>query len=197
MRGKVLVHFRSHPAVLCGYFAGCYTPSVRNRREIKTQTWAARHALPILFLSVIFGRGPAVDKAAVLTLTLGPPEMNVVSGSFFTLDATLTNASDKPITLSDTRPPCDYPLIVTYMDGRQPPETEELRQYDCSKPSVVTEREIWFTLKPKESKIEELNIGHYWDVTKPGKYTVRALRTLPEELGGGTASSNTVTVNVH
>lgn len=155
-----------------------------------------RLAFRVLVLMLVFVRGPAVDKAAVLTLTLGPREMDVVSGSFFTLDAALTNVSDKPITLSDTRSPCDYPLIVNYMDGKQPPETELLRQYDCSKPMVVG-RVIWFTLKPKESKMEELNIGQYWDVAKPGKYTVRVLRTLPKELGGGSVSSNTVTINVH
>jgi len=51
-------------------------------------------------------------------------------------------------------------------------------------------------LKPHETVKHTIEVSEYWDMSRPGKYTIQVERRLPEELGKGSVKSNTIAVTV-
>ena len=43
---------------------------------------------------------------------------------------------------------------------------------------------------------EQIFISAYYDLSRPGTYMIQVERQLPEELGKGTVTSNTITITV-
>lgn len=39
-------------------------------------------------------------------------------------------------------------------------------------------------------------VTKFYDMSRPGKYTIQVSRAVPKELGGGTVKSNAITVTV-
>jgi hypothetical protein len=51
-------------------------------------------------------------------------------------------------------------------------------------------------LEPGESYSDLLYINQVYDLSRPGRYVIRASRTIPRELGEGTVKSNEISVTL-
>jgi len=58
----------------------------------------------------------------------------------------------------------------------------------------VTARGVWFPVQPGQTVEDDFVISDFYDLTRPGKYTVQAERTDPESQS--IVKSNTITVAV-
>jgi hypothetical protein len=98
----------------------------------------------------------------------------------------------------DLKPgPLIYRVKVLDSNGKQVPESDYLRylktpegrrDIDTDGPSVKIE--------PGSYCLDSKLISGYWDMTKPGKYTIQLERDFPPELGTGVAKSNVIEISV-
>ena len=100
------------------------------------------------------------------------------------------------MTLMDTRRDCDYPAQVTYADGKPAPLTNYGQQLNCSAASGIIGRNIQVTLKPGESRRDEIMVSNVIDMTEPGKYLVEIWREIPKKLGPNPVKSNAITITI-
>ena len=139
-----------------------------------------------------------------ISLTDGSVEK---AGSPVAVSITLRNHSDKTLSASLWDYDYDYTIDVRDAQGNSAPESEEagrLRaEMDACRSSgkSLCGRKILLhgvlnQFKPGESWQERLLITGYYDMSRPGRYTIQLERKLPEELGKGTVKSNSITVTV-
>jgi len=134
-------------------------------------------------------------NGAPFALSITGPRASVKSGAEIRVHVTLTNTSDREITIFDTNRDCDYQAEVVDEAGQPAIETEYRRTLKCEGPSVIS-RNVLITLKPGETREDELVISDLYDMRRPGHYAVHVSRKIPKDLGQGTARSNGITIVV-
>jgi hypothetical protein len=103
-------------------------------------------------------------------------------------------------TFSSNVADCDeyYTFDILDEQGRPVPEKERLRNLrESLKPGGRRWRHgLISEIEPGVSWKEQLFLSEYYDMSRPGKYTIQLQRKLPEELGKGTVKSNIITITV-
>jgi hypothetical protein len=127
-------------------------------------------------------------------LTLEAEENPVKAGSEVKVDITLQNSSNRAIHVHLSLAEMEYTFEVRDGQNRIPPETEYARK---AKGRGYFSNDQIFYLQPGESLPKDLLVlTRFYDMSRPGKYTVQVSRAVPKELGGGTVKSNTLTITV-
>jgi hypothetical protein len=124
------------------------------------------------------------------------------AGSPIFLLVKLANNSNKTISISSFDSD-SYAMDVRDEHGNPVPETNEVRRMreERSAPANSlrgrkTSKGLIGEMKPHTATSETLEVNKYYDMSCPGKYTIRLTRQLPEELGSGVVESNAITVTV-
>ena len=139
--------------------------------------------------------GSGVAHSSPVRVTLTAPETEVKAGSEVSVEVTLTNISNRIVTLELTSPFCDYDVEVRESAGNLAPDTEVKKATDCAH-REMTGRHIIVQLRPHESEKESIPVSAFSDMSMPGKYTVTVTWKAPKELGNLAVKSNAVTVTV-
>jgi hypothetical protein len=146
----------------------------------------------ILTILAACAASSAQNSTAPFTLTLEAEENPVQTGSEVKVDITLRNSSNRAMHISYGLSELDYVIEVRDSQNRIPPETEFARK---SKGRAYFSNDQVFYLQPGESLPKApLVVSKFYDLSRPGKYTIQLGRAVPKELGGGTIKSNVVTL---
>jgi len=149
----------------------------------------------VMILPSLFGTSLPRAANRPLALSISAPEQVVQIGSELKIRTILTNVTSHVITLHDRIPACDYRVQVLDDKGNLAPETDYQRQLKCNA-RFTESRNVLVTLKPQESRQEEILITRLFELNSPGKYSVQVSRSIPTELGGGSIKSNEIAVTV-
>jgi hypothetical protein len=141
-----------------------------------------------------------LGRGTPFTLKLSASSEDVKAGSQVRIEIIFTNTSDQEIHLS--RPPGDVPeaaysyaFEVRDEKGELVPETRYGRPF---KDGTARIRGSWagWTLKPGESLKEASILNQLFDLSLPGRYTVRVSHEIPQGFGKGSVKSNTITITI-
>jgi hypothetical protein len=80
--------------------------------------------------------------------------------------------------------------------GKLRAETPVWQNMNCSRPTLLTGRNIIKVLKPQESTSEEVSVGELFDMANPGEYTIRVSRNVSDSKKDGVVKSNKIVVSV-
>lgn len=152
------------------------------------------------------------------SVTLAPPNKPLKTGTELVLQATIKNTSghDMAFPTSLGQVPPDgfrYKIEVLYDHGWPAPPAVRVLERRKLENEAKKERKPLLPvglsntlrrLKPGQSFVDEINVSHYYNLTKPGLYTIWVIRPLPPDLLGatprklwkGSVRSNTITVTV-
>jgi hypothetical protein len=128
-------------------------------------------------------------KASGFALHLGPSQNAIQPGAAtwktgapVFLIVTMVNSSKKTVHYSLTNPGFDYVMDVQDESGTPVPETEHPRQMKESLKSGVPimGRNIIGTLKPRETAQDTIEVSYFYDLRRPGEYSVQVQREFPE-----------------
>jgi hypothetical protein len=139
-------------------------------------------------------RGEFPAATEIFSLTISTIEDTVSAGSEIKLMIKLTNDTNHVIALVNRDQYCDYTVEVHDSNGQSAPETEKKRNLKCG--DEVAGKRIVLKLKPGEHHEDLIFVNDLFDMTHPDKYTVRATREIPKELGQGKVKSNIITITV-
>jgi hypothetical protein len=165
-------------------------------------------SLLLVAIVAAFGTKLAACAQPPLTITISFSDGDVVkTGSGILVSVTLTNHSGKTLSASLMDYDYDYTIDVRDAQGNSAPESEEVRkaraELDACRKSGHSScgRRIMLhgvinQIRPGERWEERLLITKYFDMSRPGRYTIQLERTLPEQLGKGTVKPNPITVTV-
>jgi hypothetical protein len=137
---------------------------------------------------------PALVRSAEsdLLLTITGPS-SIQAGSELKITVELRNTSSHPLSLTNSgaEGPGQEGLYLDVRDGRGsiPPLTEHYRR---SQKEGEDGSFFMFTVPPNGRNKAMVVVDHLYQLSTPGKYTIRAERTI----GGNTVSSNAITVTV-
>lgn len=150
-------------------------------------------ALALLVLAV--GAGKSFGSATVpFALALEAEEDTVKAGAEVKVNITLKNSSNRAMHMHLTLAEVDYAFEVRDSQGMIPPETDYAKK---SKGRGHFSNDQIFYLQPGESLPKELLVlTKFYDMSRPGKYTVQVSRVVPRDLGSGTVKSNNLTITV-
>jgi len=152
-----------------------------------------QHVL-ILAVSLVCAAGSVKSSTQPFTLSLETEQNVVKARSEVKVNVTLRNSSNQAIDMSSGSEEIDYAIDVRDSQGGLAPDTDFARKLK-RRPYYSSEQV--FSLKPGESLPKAtLSITKFYDLSRPGKYTIQVSRAVPKELGGGTIKSNTITVTV-
>ncbi len=171
--------------------------------------------LPLLFLiglAAVLGTAEAVAQQPPLLLSVttshdgsSPDSGSGRTGQQNFLIISLRNNSAHAILVPSDSTEL-YTIEVRDALGNAAPESEFMRNQrtsveECRKSgNSLCGRKfghgVSAKLKSGASWQELLDIRRYFDMGRPGKYTISVQRKLPEELGVGVVKSNTITVTV-
>jgi|SRR6266404_1878835 len=130
----------------------------------------------------------------LLSLSISVPEQTVTIGSEVKVKTNLTNITDHVLNFFDSNPDCDYWAELRDDKGDPVPATDYKRQLKCSG-RLSDGRRILVTLKPQESRADEIELTRLYVLSRAGSYSLFVQRRLPKELGEITVKSNTTTMN--
>jgi|ERR1700688_2050871 len=136
----------------------------------------------------------AQSSPAPFSLTIVAAETEVKKGSEVRVNLTLTNNSNRGVSLEFASSVCDYAVDVRDAIGKLAPDTELKRESDCSKHS--TGRDIIAPLGPHESQQDTIPVSAFSDMSQPGKYSIQVTWKAPKGFGGAVVKSNIITVTV-
>jgi hypothetical protein len=139
--------------------------------------------------------GMSQSKAAV-SVTVAAAHSTVKSGEEVYVNVTLTNNSNRVVTIELTSPLCDYAMEVRDSAGKLAPDTEAKSKSDCANPYRVTGADTIGQLKPNESVTNAVSVSMFSDLSHPGQYSVQVEWKAPKELGAIVAKSNVIKINV-
>jgi len=150
-----------------------------------------------LVFFVCLSRQPIQGAATPpFSLQLKALDSTVKAGSPVRLEVKTTNASTNAISLSKSNPALEYEFSVRNPQGGRAAESESFkRMKDPNKPVMIF-RLTSEVLKPGESATEVVVISEFYDLTRPGLFTIQVERRVPEQLGHGVVKSNTVSVTI-
>jgi len=150
--------------------------------------------LLILIVLTASAMSSAQIPTTPFTLALETKENAVRTGSEVEVDITLRNSSSRAMHISYGLSEHDYTFEVRDSQNRTPPETEFARK---SKGRTNFSNDQVFYLQPGESLPKALLVvSKFYDLSRPGKYTIQVSRAVPKELGGGAIKSNEITIVV-
>jgi hypothetical protein len=139
----------------------------------------------------------SADPRPSLFVAISPVSRTVKKGYDVRLNVTLTNISKRELSFLERNPICDYPIKVRDSNGNQPPETVVTQKSHCDGTFQLSQaRNILVTLKPGASYANEMYVSFYYDLRRPGTYTVQVFRHLPSEISKDDIPSNTATLVV-
>jgi len=165
---------------------------------------------PLLLIAVVavFAAKLAQCADPPLEITISLIDGSVEkAGAPVAVSITVRNHSDKTLSASLWDYDYDYTMDVRDAQGNSAPDSEEVRkaraEMDACRNSgnSLCGRKILLhgvvnQFKPGESWKERLLITKYYDMGRPGRYTIQLERKLPEELGKGTVKPNSIAVTV-
>jgi uncharacterized protein (DUF58 family) len=147
-----------------------------------------------LILAAACVASPSRTATGPFSLTIEAEENPVKVGSEVKVDITLRNSSNRAMSMSMGPAETDYAFEVRDSQNRIPAETELARQ---SKGKAHFSNDQIFTLQRGDSLPKAvLIVTKFYDLSRPGKYTIQVSRQTPKELGSGTVKSNAITLTV-
>lgn len=138
---------------------------------------------------------PSSPDSQTLALYISAAQQTVKIGSEIKLNVKLTNISDHVVNFFDRRPDCDYSVYVWDDRGNLALQTDYKRQVKCGG-NAAESRNILVTLNPRESREQELIINRFYELTRPGNYSVEVSRVIPPQLGRAEVKSNIITITL-
>jgi len=128
----------------------------------------------------------------------------VRSGSAVAVRSVVTNISDQKMWVVSLGEDVEYHVWDSrgFPVRRANPRVERAKlQLQVDKhgqhvivPYNTTLRGVWFAVQPGQTVEDDLAISELYDLTRPGKYTIRALR--PDPQSHAVVKSNTITLTV-
>ncbi len=151
--------------------------------------------LALLFGSaaIFLGTGFAQSRQAPFSLTITAAQAEVQRGSEAKISTTITNLSNRIVTLEFKSPLCDYSTEVRDSDGNLVPDTPLKKSLDCANESS---RDIIVSLQPHEFHKDAIPVNALSDISQPGEYSVQVTWRASKELGGVVVKSNTAKITV-
>jgi hypothetical protein len=156
--------------------------------------------------AMTFVLSPNLSKGsgtAPFSLTVSEPKDPLKAGAEVRLLVTITNTSDRaiPWVSSPGVPPEDgsrFEIEVEDEKGAPAPPSAyaiQLRDKTTIRESISN---IGHTISPGESFVSEVTVTRFFNLSHPGKYTIRLARSLEpwQNLGKGKVKSNAITVTV-
>jgi len=137
------------------------------------------------------------------SLTLSSSEKVIKAGSEARLEIVLKNTSNHEFSITksnaEDRAESHYRIDVRDSKGRPVPDTEYAHTVWNLNSKPTTQfvfSEVVHTLKPGESLTDVVVITKLYELSRPGKYTIRISREISRELGKGTVKSSPFTITV-
>lgn len=149
----------------------------------------------LMTLTCLFGTNLPQGANQPLSLSIKAAQQAVQIGSEVKIKTTLTNITNHVITLHDRIPACDYPVEVRDESGNLAPETDYQRRLNCNA-RFTESRNILVTLRPQESREDEITINQLCKLDSPGNYSVQVSRRVPKELSPEAIKSNIITITL-
>jgi hypothetical protein len=156
----------------------------------------------LFVIAAIVGAAQTACSQEPLSITIRPSKCYgrdgtgvVIAGSPVCILIDLRNNSDRVVSSMSIDYPPYYILDVRDEEGYPASETKFTRELRDPNHRGFGSG-ILNQYKPGDSWKEELTITLYYEMSRPGKYTIQVERKLPEELGVGTVKSNTITITV-
>jgi hypothetical protein len=155
----------------------------------------------LVFLPAAFGQ----PKQPAFSITISAPDV-ISAGSEPKLSIVLKNTSDHKIMLTRSlqtdRGELHHDVEVRDDKGDLVPEMEYHQKLKGRLPATpgkappppIVGSDIFVTMKPGETRNDDLTISKLYDLSKPGKYTIQVSRF--DETAKAVVKSNTITVNV-
>jgi|SRR5882762_1666120 len=151
--------------------------------------------IQLMLFCGLLGIGSPDPISQPLSLSIAAVEQTGRLGSEVRLRTKLTNISNHVLTFFDTDPDCDYLAEVRDENGNLARPTDHKLLLKCNN-GLADGRKILVTLKPQESRDDEILLNRLYQLTRPGNYSVQVSRAIPKELGGGATKSNTITIKI-
>lgn len=152
------------------------------------------------FICVAGGGSSAIGQ--VFSLTIEPPTGPLKVGAEVRLQVTVKNIWNRAIDFitSPGQIPDDglmYDIDVRDEQGRAAPRSAAVRNRDPHVPVNLGSR-FSRSLQPGESFVDEVVVTRFFDLSKPGKYSISVRRGMPprQSLGSATVKSNAITISV-
>ena len=137
-----------------------------------------------VFFSAVIAIPTASVPAQPFSLAISAVHERFQAGSEVAVKLTLTNTSDRQITIVDIDRWCDYSLEIRDSQGQPVPETAYKRELKCTPWPPVAGRRIIRSLKPHESFDDLMYVSQAYEVNRPGDYYIHVMREIPKELAG-------------
>jgi hypothetical protein len=166
---------------------------------------AAKKLTLHLLASLLALTTPSVRAQNPISIRISPSHDGVSAGtgaekagSPVYLLVELRNDSGKTLTSSQWDYEEYYTFDVRDAEGKTAPEKDALRWLqERLKPGARNSGHgIISRIEPGITWKEQLTISDYFDMSRPGTYTIQLERKLPDELGTGTIKLDKVTVTV-
>lgn len=145
---------------------------------------------------------PASTAKGAFSLTIAAPKEPLKAEAELRLLVTITNTSNRKISFVTSPGPTPedgflYEIDVRDEQGRPVALSSDLRGRDPRVPVNYGSRTAR-TLSPGESFIDQVTVTRFYDLTRPGQYTISVSRSMPprQNLGNGTIKSNAITLTV-
>lgn len=155
----------------------------------------------LMLATIVAVLGVGISQAAKqpFSITIHAAD-RIVMGSELRLQITLRNVSGRDIVLpkvaGDSQADLDYVIEVRDMVGQSPPDTERGQMIKGKSTSRLFKTIGFVGVKRGEKLQDQVVVDRVYDLSHPGQYTIQVTRDIPDDLGGGVAKSNTITVTV-
>ena len=134
------------------------------------------------------------------SIQIAASEPTSKQGSDVRLEIVLTNTSHEVIELAkevrQASGEINYRFDVRTADGKAVPETDYGRTVKGIGPSVIVSSTMFHPVKPGDTLLDEVILSKVFDMSRVGKYSIRAWRSAPAEVGGGKVRSNEITITI-
>ena len=152
------------------------------------------HISQVVGAVLLIGVASAQEATPLFTIQIRPQKDVVKIGSRMEILVTLANNSNKEIVFGDVDSGLSYVMSILGPEGESTPMTSRMRELQTAVPQFINLHQ--FHLKPHGVKERSVWVDLYYDVSRPGVYSIQFQRQFPEGLGSGVAKSNTVKVKV-
>lgn len=156
--------------------------------------------LSLVLLAIPFGAVPSRSEQQPFSLTISAEHDSVKRGSEVFVQIKVTNTSNQQISLAKApgnlpQAESEYSIDVRDSGGREAPLTDYGRKIKEKKIIVSMSRDS-LHIEPGESQNDGVIVTKLYDLSRPGKYSVRVAREIPPRWGGGIVQSNTINITI-
>jgi hypothetical protein len=157
----------------------------------------------LFLISVASVLGKGQNPSPEFTLAIQAERQSVEVGQTVVINVTRQNITDQTIDDNRTTNPMEYLTFRVSRDGVPVAETAELQKMHGrglapGEVQTIVTSPYFAKLKPGESSHDTVEVSHYYDMSKPGTYSISALQEtrpgLPEK--SVSVKSNTITITV-